>query len=107
MSGVNVSEKKIIESQVEMTESEAIQTIVTQAAIQAGTAAVMAIREADAGPISGAYTATTGEANRQRCGGPGLKQSFFNWNALNKYVQLLHFKMEVVKILQMKTCEIT
>ena len=48
-----------------MVESEAIQTVVTQAAIQAATAAVMVIRKADPGPTSGTNAVSLGQVCRQ------------------------------------------
>ena len=54
-------------------------------AIQAAKTAVMAIREADAGLRSGTDTASLREEQRQRHGGPALKQQSFNWNAPYKY----------------------
>ena len=47
-----------------MAEAEAIQSVVTQAAIQAATAVVMMKRWADGGPISDANTASPREANK-------------------------------------------
>ena len=82
-----------------MVEAEAIQSVVTQGGIQAATAAM---READAGQILGTNTASLREAHRQRHGRPALKQLPFNWNAPDKYVELLNFKMEVTNILQTK-----
>ena len=69
-------------------------------AIQAATAAMMVNREVDAGPISYANIASTGEVCRQKYGGPALKQLSFNWNAPDKYVELQSFKMEDTNILQ-------
>ena len=55
---------------------------------------VMVMTEADAGPISGSSAASTEEACRLRHGRAALKQLSFNWNASDKYVELLHFKMK-------------
>ena len=37
----------------------------------------MAVRDADTGPASGANTTSLGEAHRQRCDKPALKQPSF------------------------------
>ena len=88
--------------QAEMAESEAIQTAVTQVAIQAATVAVV-LREADTGPTSGAIMANAGEACRQKHGRPALKQPLFNEKAPGKYAELLSFEMKVTNILQTRT----
>ena len=51
-----------------MVESEAVQSVVTQAVIQAATAMVMVMREADTGPISGTDITNLKEGYRQRHG---------------------------------------
>ena len=83
-----------------MAELETIQTVVTQAAIQAATVVVMVMIEADSGPIMAVSTASSGQAHRQRHGGPALKQASFNWNSPGKYVEVLCFEIKVVDILQ-------
>ena len=60
-----------------MAESKAIQSAVIVVVIQAATATVMALREADAGPRSGANTAIPREVHRERHGGPALKEPRF------------------------------
>ena len=72
-----------------MAESEALQSIVKQSAIQTATVAVMVLRERDAS----ANTASQGEVHRQRHGGSALKLLSFNWNAPGKYVDSLNFEM--------------
>ena len=56
-----------------MAESEGIQAIVTQAAIQAVTAVMMVLRDADAGPRTAANTASLREPLRQKHGVPTLE----------------------------------
>ena len=90
-----------------MVDSEAIQTVVTQAAIQAATAAVMVMTEADAGPTSGTNTVGSGEACRQVHGRPALRQPSFNQNASNKQMKLLSFEMQITDILWTKTYALT
>ena len=90
-----------------MLESEAIQSVFTQAAVQAATAMVMAMREAGTGPISGTNTSSSKEAHRQRYDRPDLEQLSFNCNAPDRYAELLNFKMEVTNILQIKTYKVT
>ena len=46
------------------------------------------------------------EKGAWRHGRPALKPAFFNWDAQNKYVELLSFEMEVTKILWMKTYKV-
>ena len=77
-----------------------------QLAIQAATAAVMKLREADTGTTSGTSMANVGEAHRHRYSRPALMQPSFNWNAPDKYVELLSFEMDVLNILQTKTYEL-
>ena len=52
-------------------------------------------------------TGNPNEVCRQRHGRPALKQSSFNWNAPDKYVELLNFEMEIANVLQTKMCKIT
>ena len=49
-----------------MAESEAIQSAVTQVAIQTAIATVMLVREVDAGSMSGGGTANLRDASRQK-----------------------------------------
>ena len=43
------------------------------------------------------------EVHRQRHDRPALKQAAFNWNAQDKYVELLNFDMDIIIILMTKT----
>ena len=63
-------------------------------------AAVMVMIEADAGTTSDANLVNSGEAYRHRHGGQALRQPSFNWNVLDRYVDLLSFEIEVINILQ-------
>ena len=67
-----------------MAESEGIQVIVNQVAIQTATAAVMELREEDTGPRPGAITMSQREIHRARHGGPAVKKPSFNWNVTDK-----------------------
>ena len=49
-----------------MAESEAMKTVVMQAAIQADMTTVMVMREADAGPTTGTNAVSSGELCRHR-----------------------------------------
>ena len=40
----------------------------------------------------------SGDVHRQRHDGPTLRQPSFNWNAPDKYVELLSFEMKVTNI---------
>ena len=62
-----------------MAESEVIQTIFMHLAIQAATAAVMVMIEADVGPTSDTNTVSLDEACRYRQCRPSLRQPSFNW----------------------------
>ena len=53
--------RKNVETETEMAESEEIQMVVMQVAIQAVRAAVMAIREADVGTVLGTNAGSLGE----------------------------------------------
>ena len=55
----------------------------------------MAMREADSGPASGANTFSLGDACRH--GRTALRQPSFNWNAPDKYIELLTLEIEVAK----------
>ena len=63
--------------------------VVTQAAIKAEMALVIGTREADVN------TASSIEACRQRHGRPALKQPSFNWNAPDKFIELLISKWKL------------
>ena len=67
-----------------MVESKAMQSIVYKAAIPAGTAMMMAIRDADAGPRSAANKSSIGGHQRQRHGGPALEKPAIGWNGQDK-----------------------
>ena len=62
-----------------MTESEGIQAIVNQAAIQAPTALMMMLSDADVEPKP-ATTARMREAQRQGYCGIAIQKPSFNWN---------------------------
>ena len=91
-----------------MVESETIKTVITHAAIQEATAVVKVMREVDTGHISDANTTSSmWEVCRQRQARPALKQLSFNWNAPDKYIELLSFEMEITNLLQTKMYEWT
>ena len=58
-------------------------------------------------PVSGANTANTGDACKQRHGRPAFKHPSFHLNAPGMYVELLHFETEVTNIFQMKIYQLT
>ena len=47
------------------------------------------------------------ETCRQRHGRPTLKKLSLNWNAPDRYIELLNFEMEIMNKLQTKTYELT
>ena len=67
----------------------------------------MVMKEAGAEPTLGENTTSLGEAHRKRHGRPALKQPSFNWNAPDKYVELLHCEMEITDILKTKVYKLT
>ena len=71
------NKQTIAEIQAENAESEAIQAAVMQYGIWAVTTVVMALREADTGPIYGASRVNTGEACSHRHGRPAIRQPSF------------------------------
>ena len=73
-----------------MVESKEIQTVVNQAAIQAATAIMMMLRGADA-KSQLASVANLREPQQMRHGRPALEKHWFNWNAQEKYIELLNF----------------
>ena len=87
------------QNQAEMAESEGIQAIANQAAIQTVTAVMMALRHADVGKRTTANTASPTEPLRWRHGGSVLEKPLFNQNAQERYMELLNFELEVTNIL--------
>ena len=81
-----------------MAEFEGIQTIVNQVVIQAATAVMMALIDADVGPHP-ATMVSLREPQRQRHDGPALEKPSFNWNAQDRYSILPNFEMDVMNIL--------
>ena len=79
-----------------MTEYEAMQSIVNQAAIKVPTAVIMVLRDVDTGPRTATNTASPRESQRLRHGGQALEKPSLNWNAQDKYVDLLNFEIEVL-----------
>ena len=67
----------------------------------------MGMREADTGSAPGNNAVSPGEVHSHRDGKPALSQPSFNWNATDKYGELLCFELEVMNIIQTKTCELT
>ena len=72
-----------------------------QVALQAATAAVGARREED--PPAKSHSRRSIPDKQYR---PMLSQPAFNWEAPDKYVQLLHFEMEVANVLQAKVYDL-
>ena len=89
-----------------MAESEGIQDIVKQAAVQAVKAVVMALREADAGTQL-ANTAVPRESQRKRHDRLALEKPLFNWNAQDRYVDILNFEVKVKNILEIKAYKLS
>ena len=79
-----------------MIETEGIQNVVNQAAIQAATAVMMTMRGPDVGPLL-VPSANLREPQWWRHGRPALEKPLFNWNAQDKYMEFVKFEMEVMK----------
>ena len=86
-----------------MAESEAIQTAIMHVDILAATVAVIALKEADTEPTSGASTTNAEEVHRPGHGRPALRQPSFDWKAPDKYVELLNFEIEITNKLKIRT----
>ena len=89
-----------------MAKSEGIQEIVNQVAIQAVTTVMVALKDIDVG-LQPATTASTTELQMQWHGRPALEKFSFNWNAKDRYNELLNSEVEVTNILKTKACELT
>ena len=87
-----------------MVESEGTQEAVNQVAFQAATAVMVTLRGMDAGSHL-TPTANIREPQQQRHGRPATEKPWFNWNAQDKYVELLNFEMKVTNILERKAYE--
>ena len=74
-----------------MAELDSMQTAITQTAINAATEEVMALKEADTGPVTGTNMAVMEELHRPRHGRPALRQPAFDWKAPDKYIDPLNF----------------
>ena len=86
-------------NQAEMLESEGIQAIFNQAAIQAVTTAIVVQRDANVGPWSAAK-ASLRQPQRLRHGRLALEKLSFHWNAQYRHTELLNFEIEVTNILE-------
>ena len=85
-----------------MGESEGIQEVVNQAAIQVATVVMMTLRGVAAGPYL-AQAANLREPQQQRHGRLALIKPSFDWNVQDRYIELLNFKVEIMSIVEMKT----
>ena len=75
--------------------------------IQAVTAVMMVLRDADVRPRTASNTASPRKLLRHWHGGPALKKPSFNLNAQDSCIELPNFEMEVMNILDTKTYEFT
>ena len=75
--------------------------------IQTATAVMMMMREVQKGPAPCMNAVSSGETDRQKHGGPAMRQPSFNWSAINKYIELFSFRVKVTNILWTKTYELT
>ena len=87
-----------------MAESESIKDIVNQVAAQATLVVMMALRDAEARPWPTTAVSHRG-LQKLRKSGSILIKPLFNWGLQDRYVGLLNFEMEVLKILDNKLYE--
>ena len=88
-----------------MVNSEEIKTVIKQAAIKAAKLAVRAMREADP-PVEPHTRRSIPEEKHRPKTRPMLSKPVFNWKAPDRYVELLHFAVEVTNMLQAKVYEL-
>ena len=77
-----------------------MQIAIIHVVIQAAMSAVMTQKGEDTGPSIGTNMANRGKVHRTRYGRQGLRQAVFDLKAPSKYVELLHFEIEVTIIVQ-------
>ena len=82
-----------------MAESQGIQGIFNQVAIQAATALMIALTDPHVGPQPATNTTSQKKPQRQKHSRQAQEKPSFNWNAQNMYTELLSFEMEVMNIL--------
>ena len=80
--------------------NEDIQASIIKAAIQAAAVVVRGISEADLPAKAQTRRSIPEEQHRPRQAGPKLGQPAFDWKASHRYVELLHFEIEVSNVLQ-------
>ena len=85
-----------------MANSEEIQAVIMQVAIQAATVAVRAVREANQPTKSHTRKSIQEEQQKPRQARPMMSQPACNWKAPDRYVELLNFEMEIANMLQAK-----
>ena len=74
--------------------------------MQAVTAVMMALRDTDETSCP-ATTATLTEPQRQKHGRQALERPLFNWNAQDRFIELLNIELEVMNILERNTYDLT
>ena len=76
-----------------MINKAAITQVIAQAAVEATKAAVQTTATVEGKSSSGVRTESTSMG--PNLGGPTLKQLAFNWSAVDKYMKLKYFRLEV------------
>ena len=84
-----------------MAESQSIKEVVNQAAIHAAMAVMIVLRYTDAGPQPPTVVSHR-KPQRQRHNGPIHKKPTCNWDAQDRYVELVNFEKEVLSMLDTK-----
>ena len=80
--------------------------VVNQEAVKVLTAEMMALGDAEAGPLP-TTAVSHREPDKQRHSGPILVKLVFNWGTEVRYVELLKFEMEVINILHTKVYKLS
>ena len=80
---------------------------IMQIAIQAATAEVRVMREADMPAELQTSRSLPEEQHRPRQAVPMLSQSAFDWEVPDRYVEILNFEMKVTNVLQAKVCDLS
>ena len=89
-----------------MTEAEGMKVIENQVAIQAASAVMMALWDAEAGPWL-TTMASHRQPQRNRHSKPVLSKATFNWATKGTHEECMNFEMELINILETKVYKLT
>ena len=102
----NLRPDKLNLNKTKMAHSEEMQVMIMQAAFQAATAAVGAMRETDLSAKQHSRRSIPEEKHRPRKARPMLNQPAFNLKAPDRYVELLNFEMQVANVPKTKVYDL-